>query len=428
MIGEERRHVVRSMFVRTERRAPETVDAPRKGLFSAIQQYPAFRQLWMGSLLGQLAQWMQSVALGWIALELTDSALYVGVVSFMAGIPFIVVAIPAGMLIDRFDRRAVLLICQAAAAILASLVAVDILAGLVEPWHLLIAAFLNGSLLAIMTPTQQALTPSLVPREDLTNAIGLTSAGNNMARVFGPSLAGMIIGFSNTGIAFLLQAAALILAFVLIARARFPKRERAISIVKPTAALDGLAYILRRDDLRVLFLLVLIPTFFTFPYIQFLNVFAVDVLGIGAAKLGVMMATSGVGAVTGSLIIAGRRTVTAQGRLLLALTIIYGVVIFGLSMVRSFPLTIPFLFLGGVLGSMFMSQNNALVQHRISDEMRGRVLGAYMLNQGLLPLGALPMGILAGATSVPFAMAVGASLTIVATILVALTSNAWRSF
>ena len=118
---------------------------------------------------------------------------------------------------------------------------------------------------------------------------------------------------------------------------------------------------------------------------------------------------------------------TAQGRLLLALTIIYGVVIFGLSMVRSFPLTIPFLFLGGVLGSMFMSQNNALVQHRISDEMRGRVLGAYMLNQGLLPLGALPMGILAGATSVPIAMAVGALLTIIATVVLALTNPAWRS-
>jgi len=420
--------VARSLFVRTERRAPDSAGPARQGLFSAIQQYPAFRQLWMGSLLGQLAQWMQTVALGWIALELTDSAFFVGVVSFMAGIPFILVAIPAGMLIDRFDRRRVLLICQAAAAVLATLVAIDILAGLVEPWHLLVAAFLNGSLLSIMTPTQQALTPSLVPREDLTNAIGLTSAGHNMARIFGPSLDGVVIGFSSTGIAFLMQAIALVIAFLLIARARFPQRERTIATVKPTAALDGLAFILRRDDLRVLFLLVLIPTFFTFPYIQFLNVFAVDVLDIGAAKLGVMMATSGVGAVTGSLIIAGRRTVTAQGPLLLALTVIYGVVILALSAVRVFPLTLPFLFMGGVLGSMFMSQNNALVQHRISDDMRGRVLGAYMLNQGLLPLGALPMGILAGATSVPIAMAVGASLTIVTTTLLAVTAPAWRSF
>jgi MFS family permease len=418
--------VVRSLFTRAERRAPDQTSTAKQGLFSALQRYPAFRQLWLGSLLGQLAQWMQSVALGWIALELTDSAFFVGVVSFMAGIPFILVAIPAGMLIDRFDRRRVLLICQAAAAALATLVAVDILTGIVEPWHLLIAAFLNGSLLSIMTPTQQALTPSLVAREDLTNAIGLTSAGNNMARIFGPSLAGVIIGFSSTGIAFLLQAIALIIAFLLISRARFPERHRTTT-VKPAAALDGLAYILRRVDLRVLFLLAFIPTFFAFPYIQFLNVFAVDVLDIGAARLGIMMATSGVGAVTGSLIIAGRRTTTGQGPLLFALTIIYGLVILGLSAVRIFPLTLPCLFMGGVLGSMFMSQNNALVQHRIPDEMRGRVLGAYMLNQGLLPLGALPMGILAGATSVPIAMAVGASLTVVATVVLALTSPTWRT-
>jgi MFS family permease len=320
----------------------------------------------------------------------------------------------------------VLLTCQSAAAVLAILVAADILTGLVEPWHLLVAAFLNGSLLSIMTPTQQALTPSLVAREDLTNAIGLTSAGGNMARIFGPSLAGVIIGFSSTGFAFVLQAIALIVAFVLISRARFPERQRATT-VKPVAALDGLAYILRRDDLRVLFRLVFIPTFFAFPYIQFLNVFAVDVLDIGAVRLGIMMATSGVGAVTGSLIVAGRRTTTGQGPMLFALTIIYGLVILGLSAVRIFPLTLPCLFLGGVLGSMFMSQNNALVQHRIPDEMRGRVLGAYMLNQGLLPLGALPMGILAGATSIPVAMATGAALTVIATVALALSGRTWRT-
>jgi MFS family permease len=408
------------------RRAPGQSVPEKQGLFSALQRYPAFRQLWFGSLLGQLAQWMQSVALGWIALELTDSAFFVGIVSFMAGIPFIVVAIPAGIMIDRFDRRKVLLSCQAAAAVLAIIVAADILSGFVEPWHLLVAAFLNGSLLSIMTPTQQALTPSLVAREDLTNAIGLTSAGNNMARIFGPSLAGLVIGFSSTGIAFLMQATALVVAFFLIARARFPERQRTTT-VKPAAALDGLSYILRRDDLRVLFILAFIPTFFTFPYIQFLNVFAVDILHIGAARLGIMMATSGVGAVTGSLIVAGRRSSTAQGPLLFALTVIYGVVILVLSAVRIFPLTLPLLFMGGVLGAMFMSQNNALVQHRISDEMRGRVLGAYMLNQGLLPLGALPMGIIAGASSVPIAMAVGASLTVVATVLLAVVSPAWRT-
>ncbi|MGH2547872.1 MAG: MFS transporter, partial [Thermomicrobiales bacterium] len=144
------------------------IDRSDDGLFSALQRYPIFRRLWFGAVLAQLGQWMQTVALGWIALDLTDSAFFVGLVSFMSGIPFIIVAVPAGVLIDRFDRRQVLLFCQGFAAILAVVMAIDVMAGTVEPWHLLIAAFINGSLLSILTPTQQAITPALVAREDLT--------------------------------------------------------------------------------------------------------------------------------------------------------------------------------------------------------------------------------------------------------------------
>src|SRR6188472_3615175 len=103
------------------------------GLFYALQKYPLYRRLWMGSVLAQLGQWMQSVALGWVALDLTDSAFFVGLVSFMAGIPFIVVAIPAGAIIDRIERRQVLMFCQCAAALLAIVVAIDVISGFVEP-------------------------------------------------------------------------------------------------------------------------------------------------------------------------------------------------------------------------------------------------------------------------------------------------------
>src|SRR5262249_53246109 len=150
--------------------------------------------------------------LGWLALDLTDSKSFVGLVAFMAGVPFLLVSVPAGVVIDRFDRRRVLMTSQALAALLACLVAADVIASWVQPWHLLVAAFLNGSLQAILSPTQQSLVPRLVPRDDLTNAIGLISAGQNMTRVVGPSLAGAAIGFIGTGEAFLLQSAALILA------------------------------------------------------------------------------------------------------------------------------------------------------------------------------------------------------------------------
>lgn len=402
-------------------------DGAKRGLFSALRRYPAFRQLWLGSFLAQVAQWMQSIALGWIALELSDSAFFVGIVSFVAGIPFLIVGFPAGMVIDRYDRRRVLLICQSIAASVAIMIAMVIVFDWVQPWHLLVAGFLNGSMLAIMTPTQQALTPSLVERRDLTNAIGLTSAGMNLARIVGPSLAGIVIGLAGAGFAFGFQAVALAAAFVMILRARFPRQEPRASMLKFSSMFEGLVYVFKRPDLRVLFLLAFIPNFFAFPYIQFLNVFAVDDLKIGAAPLGVMMATSGVGALTGSLVIAGRRNVVRLGPFLFGFTILYAVTIIVLSTVRSMPATLPFLFMGGFLGALFMSQNNAAVQHRITDEVRGRVLGAYVLNYGLLPLGALPMGLIASSLGVPVAMALGASLTIFATVVLGvLTRPMWR--
>lgn len=398
-------------------------DLEPRGTFSALQRYPAYRKLWSGSVLAQIAQWMQTIALGWIALELSGSAFFVGIVSFVAGIPFLVVGMPAGMLIDRFDRRTVLLTCQAIAALIALFLAIDIGFGWVQEWHLLVAAFLNGSMLAIMTPAQQAITPSLVERKDLTNAIALTSAGLNLARIFGPSLAGTVIALAGVGPTFAIQALALFAAFAIIVRADFPAQEQRSRVVGAGAVLEGLRYVRQRSDLRVLFLLAFIPNFFAFPYIQFLNVFAVDVLDIGAGALGVMMATSGFGALTGSLVIAGRRTMWKLGPMLFGFTIIYACCIIALSTVRVMPATIPFLFMGGLLGALFMSQNNAAVQHRISDDVRGRVLGAYVLNQGLLPLGALPMGLVAGTWGVPVAMSVGASLTIIATLALAVTTH-----
>lgn len=373
--------------------------------FGALSKYPAFRRLWVGALFASAGQWMQQVALGWLALTLTDSSSFVGIVAFTAGVPFLLIAPPGGALIDRVDRRRLMLTCQALAALLAIVVAGDVISGRIEPWHLLVAAFLNGSLQALLTPTQQSLVPGMVARPDLTNAIGLMSAGQNMTRVGGPSLAGVVIGWGGVGPAFLLQAAALVGAFVLVRGVAVPLR------VAPTVAprvFDGVALITRREDLRALFVLATIPTFFVFPYVSFLNVFARDILGIGAEGLGLLMAASGLGAVAGALLVAGRRRTEGTGSGLTRLTVAYGAVIVAIAVSRTLVVTLPLLFVAGLLGSSFMSGNNALMQHRISDDIRGRVMGVYLLTWGLMPLGALPMGLLADVVGAPVAVAAGA--------------------
>lgn len=387
--------------------------------FRSVYEFPAFRRLWCAALAVSLGQWMQSTALGWLAFDLTDSKSFVGFVTFMAGVPFLVISIPGGVLIDRFDRRKVLMVSQGSAAALAVLVSIDVIAGRVEPWHLLVAAFMNGSLQAILNPSQQSLVPRLVPRASLTNAIGLMSAGSNMTRVFGPSLAGAIIGFAGTGEAFLLQAVALLVAFGLMLTTRLPAVMIDSTVSGIRGVLDGLKLVVSRPDLRGLFLLASIPAFFVFPYISFMAVYAKDVLEIGPEGLGILMASSGSGAVIGGLMVASARQRSRAGRTLITWTIAYGVTISLFAISPVVWLSIPILVVAGLLGSYFMSSNNAMIQHLITDDIRGRVMGTYMLTWGLMPLGALPMGLAADKIGIQASTIGGAAIVITLTLLLA---------
>ncbi len=169
---------------------PGTAAPPDESLFTALIRYPQFRFLWSASLSTQLGQWFQNVALGWLALELTNSAGFVGKIGFASGVPILLLSLPAGVLLDRIDRRRALMVCQVVGAILALVVAFVNWRGLIEPWHLVLAAVVSGALLAVSQPATQTLVPALVPRVDLPNALALTSAGNSSTRIVGPSTPG----------------------------------------------------------------------------------------------------------------------------------------------------------------------------------------------------------------------------------------------
>lgn len=397
---------------------------PGARYLGAIGKYPTFRQLWLGTLSGSVGQWMQQIALGWLALIVTNSPSFVGIVAFAAGIPFLVVGPPAGNFIDRFDRRRVLLACQFAGAVIALILAVDIFAATVQPWHLLVTAFLNGSVLSLMMPTQQSLVPALVERSDLTNAIALMSAGQNMTRVAGPSLAGAMIGWWGVGPAFVSQAVMLAVAFFFIYRIDLPARP---TRVVSAGMFDGLRIIFRIPELRVLFLMVAITMFFVFPYMSFINVFARDILMIGAGGLGFLMAASGAGAVVGALLVAARGRVEGIGPTLFTLSILYGIVVVGVAISTSTALTAFLLFVAGMMGAVIFSLNNSLVQHKIDDDVRGRVMSAYFLTFGLMPLGALPMGLIAGQFGTPLAVGGGAVISSVLVALLVLKSPQLRT-
>ena len=338
-------NIDRGMRARARIRFPISVD----GTFAAFQTYPLFRRIWFASFGYTLSQWMQNIALGWLAYELTESERFVGLIAFAAGVPFIVVSIPGGALLDRFDRRLVLMTSQAIGVVVAAGVAIDVLSGRVEPWHLPIAGFLNGSLQAIITPSQQAIVPRLVEGKDLQNAIGLMSAGGNLTRVFGPALAGVLIAALGTGYPFLLQAIAVAAAFLVVLTSSFPKVPPSTNRMGLSVISEGAKIISGRADLRELFLLTAFPSLLIFPYLSFLNVYAEDIMEIGSSGLGVLLAASGVGAVIGGLMIASTSTSTGIGRRLYTLTFLYCLLMLVFAAYPVLWLAIPLLAAAGLV-------------------------------------------------------------------------------
>ena len=396
--------------------------------FDSIYRFEAFRRLWLASLAYTLSQWMQSTALLWLAYDLTDSARYVGYVAFAAGCPFIIVSIPGGALLDRFDRRRVLLVSQAIGVVSAIGVASVVLSGAIEPWHLLVAGFVNGSLQAVINPSQQSLVPRLVDEEHMQNALGLMSAGANMTRVFGPALAGTLIGFVGVGFVFLLQATAMTVALLIVLRSTFPAAQAAVSRMSLRVVLSGIGVVRAREDLRALFMLSALPSLLVFPYISFLNVYAQDVLGLGSSGFGLLMASSGAGAVVGGLTLATSRRRTGMGMLLLTTTAAYCLLIFVMMAFSTVLMTIVCLVAAGFLGAYSFSANNATIQQRITDDIRGRVMGTYLLTWGLMPLGAMWMGPLAQTAGIRATTMIGAGLCTLLIGGVALRTPSLRTF
>jgi predicted MFS family arabinose efflux permease len=391
----------------------------RISVIAALQHYPDYRTLWISTVLTQVAHWTFQVAMGWLMLVLTDSASWVGLLGFFAGLPFLIVSIPAGVLIDRFDRRMILLVCQCLSLIAGLSIALLATADLVQPWHLLAATFLSGAALAANNATRQTMVPSLVSRAHLQNAIALMSAGQNTTRILGPGIAGPAIAIIGIAGTFYLQAGVLVLALIntMMLPTLVTSGGQAINLRRNLV--DGIRFMTQSRLLMSLMFLATIPTLIAFPYLNFLPVFARDVLEIGPDGLGLLFAAGGAGAVTGSLIVAGLNRVQRRGLFILIWIGIYTGVLIALAYSTWLPLSLAMLFMGGVCGSSFMSMNNTLLHMNVTDEMRGRVMGVYLITFGLMPLGALPMGYLADQIGISHAVALAAVVMLLATVIVA---------
>lgn len=392
------------------------------GMLQSLRVYPAFRLLLLGTLATNSAFWMYQVSLGWLALQLTDSAFYVGLAGFAGGIPLLLFSLPAGVVIDQFDRRSVLLLAQCGIMLVASLFAILIGTGAITLWSMLILAACYGTVMSFIFPTRTAMVPSLVEREDMANAIALNAASQNATRVVGPALAGLLIAAAGVSMTFAVAAAMQILA--LTATSRLPSRA-ASSPAKGAPGWRSLTVgfgIVASDPLLLaLIVLALAPTVLVMPYINLMPVFARDILNLGSSGLGLLLASTGLGTVAGALWIARSprvRTWSGAQVITAGLFAIF-VAIFALTPVLA--VAVPVLFVAGWMSASFLAINQTKLQLSVDDSVRGRVLSIYLMTWGMLPVGQLVVGSIAAQTGATAAL-VGSCAIALSCILVI----AWR--
>ena len=380
-----------------------------------------YRLLWSGTVITQMGQWMQQVAIGWLILELTNSPAYLGLVGFARGLPMLFLALPAGVLADRVDRRKLLMFFQAAGALVAVVLAALVLFDWVRPWHVIVLSILGGAVMAFIAPTRQALVPGVVPRELMANAIAMNSAGQNATRIVGPSLAGVLISAVGTAICFVAQALGFIWALIMSFQLRIPPavQPRARASVRENIA-DGLNYIRDSTTLSGLMIMAAVPILIAQPYMQMMPVFARDVLDSGSSGLGLLMAANGAGALVGVLLYSayGHR-IRRQGQFQVATAAGFGLVLALFAVSPWFSLSLVLVALTGGVSSVYMAANNTIIQLTVDDAYRGRVMSVYMMTWGMMPFGTLPMGILSDIFGAPAAVAGQAVFSSLVVLLVA---------
>lgn len=395
------------------------------GMFQSLSAYRGFRMLFLGTMATNSAFWMYQIAVGWLALQRTDSPLFVGLTGFAGGIPLLLFALPSGVIIDRVDRRMVLMAAQAGVMVVATAFAIMIATDAIRPWSILALAFLYGTVMSFIFPTRNAIVPNLVERRDLVNAVALNAAGQNSTRVVGPSLAGVLIaaiGVSSTfAVAAVMQIAALLWT------ARLPRM--AADVAARTTSLrrnlaEGVEAVTRDGFLKGLILLATLVTVLIMPYINLMPVFARDEMGLGATGLGVLMACSGLGSVGGALAVARWRRLGYLPGIQIWSALAFAGLVLAFALTPTFIPAGLLLFAAGAVSAAYMAINQTVLQLRVDDAVRGRVLSIYLLTWGMLPLGQLPLGAIADRVGAPAATA-GAS--VVAAILIGLVALRYPS-
>jgi MFS family permease len=350
--------------------------------FLALQQHKNFRLFWLGQTLSLVGSWMQTMAQGWLALELSNSPLVVGLVAAASSLPIVLLSIAAGVVVDRSDKLRLVTIAQTLLLIEAAALWWFTWSGRITiPWLVTLAA-IAGVVQSFEIPARQSLVIDLVGREHLRSAIALNSTGFNLGRIVGPSLAALVIARAGIAWCFAVNALSYLAVLIGLLLIRLPPRTQTLASVAETSPVEGvregIRYMRETPLVRALIRLIAVYAVLGAPYLALMPVVARDMLGLGPGGYGLLLACVGLGGLAGALWLAGRGDPErGRGQLLAQASFAFASLLIAFSFVRSAHIAYGFLFAIGFTMIVNNAVSNALLQHIVPDEMRGRIMAAY---------------------------------------------------
>jgi MFS family permease len=404
---------------------PPLPPLPPPGRFSHVGRalkHRNYRLFFFGQGISLIGTWITRVAMSWMVYRLTGSALLLGFVGFIGQIPTFLMAPIAGVLVDRWNRHTVLMVTQVAALLQSTALAVLALTGTMTVGWLAVLAGMQGIINAFDMPARQAFLVEMVSaREDLSNAIALNSSLVNLARLVGPSIAGVLIAWVGEGWCFTLDAISYLAVIASLLAMTVTPRVRAAAPKHVLAELsDGFRYVRTHVPIRSILLLLAMVSLTGVPYVVLMPVFAKEVYHGGPHTLGMLMGASGAGALVGALYLASRKTVIGLGGVLVKAAFGFGLglILFGLS--RWEWLSVPLLALTGGAMMVQMAASNTLVQTLVDEDKRGRVMSFFAVAFfGMAPFGSLIAGSLGARIGAPLTVLGGGVATVLAAALFA---------
>lgn len=390
-----------------------------KLIFRALR-HRNYRLFFTGQTISLIGTWMQQIALSWLVYRLTNSAFLLGLVGFLGQIPTLLLTPFAGVIADRHHRHRILVITQALAMLQALLLAALVLTNNIKVWEIIVLSIVMGLINSFDIPVRQAFTIEMIERkEDLGNAIALNSSMVNVARLIGPSIAGIIIALLGEGLCFLINGLSYIAVIISLLMMEITKRN--ISPPKHHVLhelKDGFIYAFGFPPIRYILILLGLISLTGVPYQILMPIFAKDIFHGGPKTLGFLMAMSGAGALTGAIYLAGRRTVVGLGKIIAINSSLFalGVMVFAQSRVLWFSMLM--LYISGFAMMVQMAASNTILQTIVEEDKRGRVMGFYsMALLGMTPVGSLLAGSLASNVGAPHTLAIGAICCLAGTVM-----------